>query len=316
MQIEPSILSQTTIRSYRSETQDPFSTSFTPAAITEHHKAESNIRYDLHGALSAGPSSSTNYSDTPTVLASCPRVQSSAGRLEKMPDFDRASRPYQLQPEPTRHPQFATIRQVGQEPLNVEQPWLLRPSSAPVALSNMSIDMLSQILPPKRDLPFAVVPAKRPRPEADSSSTVEESAKSLKVVLKVKKGSAIAAPKKTPRQRVKAKSNPPKTTRSKASVAEKISAEEVAAPKADLREITPQQVQLRDVASKRAIPEPPKPKAVMFTTTKTLQDMPTRCTRSSANANASQGSLSRSLKPSSHGNDTAGLPMQRVFADA
>ena len=305
MQIESSIISQSTLGSHRSETQNPnLSNPLTSAAITARPETRTNIKYDCHSLLSVGPSTSNNFDDTHTVWASYPRVQSSAGRLEKRSESDRDSRPYQAQLEPTRHPQYSAIRRVNQEYINAEEPDLLRPSSAPVALANMSIDMLSQILPPKRDLPFAIVPAKRPRPEADSSSTVDESATSLKVVLKIKKDSEKAAAKQTSMQRAKPKKPPAKIGRPKASVAKKSTSKEVATQEANLREFSLEQVLPREVIFRRALPEPPVPKSAGFTTAKTTQNMPAMYTRSSSNARASQNTPSLPSNPSSQGNYT------------
>ncbi|MCJ1436016.1 hypothetical protein MMC27_005394 [Xylographa pallens] len=300
VQIESSVLSQTTIGSHISTNQSPNpSRSLTSAAITETSNAEVNIKCNINSSLLTGPPTSDNSGDTPTILASYPWVQSLAGRLEKRFESDLASHPYQVQPEPTRHPQFPAIGRVNQESINAEEPELFRPSPTPVTLANMSIDMLSQNLPPKRHLPFAVIPAKRPRPEADSSSTVGESVPSLKVVLKVRKDSAKVAPKRVSTQRAKPKNIPPKSARPKVSMAKKSCSEEVAAQAANLRGVTPEQDPPGEVASKQALPEPPMPKSVAIATAYTMQDTPARFTRSSSGSRVSQKTLSQSLKPSS-----------------
>ncbi|MCJ1282338.1 hypothetical protein MMC26_001661 [Xylographa opegraphella] len=161
----------------------------------------------------------------------------------------------------------------------------------------MSIDMLSQILPPKRDLPFAVVPAKRLRPDADSSSTVGESTSSLKVVLEMKKDSVKAAPKQAPTQRARPKRIAARTTRRTAPLAQKSASKEVATQEADLKEVTPEQVLPRDVTSKRALPEPPIPNCAVITAAKSVQHVSARFTRSSSKARASQKTFSQSANP-------------------
>ncbi|MCJ1382374.1 hypothetical protein MMC17_005487 [Xylographa soralifera] len=298
VQIGSSVLSQTTAGSHRSETQDRnVSKPLTFTTIIENPEAKTNTDCNLPSSPSTGPSTTDDHGNTPTTLASYPRVQSSAGRLEKKSESDRTLRPYQLHSEPTRHPQFSVICPVNQESLNAGEPEPLRPSSAPVVLANLSIDMLSQILPPKRDLPFAVVPAKRTRPEADSSSTIEESATAVKAVRKVKKDLAKVAPKRVPTQRARKKKIPPKSARPEASTADKSTSDEVAGQEANLRGVTPEQVPPREMTPKQALPEPPMAK--MSTTVNTMQDMPARFTRTSSKARTSQKTSSQSSKPSS-----------------
>ncbi|MCJ1417365.1 hypothetical protein MMC32_003708 [Xylographa parallela] len=303
VQIESSVLSQTTIGSHKSTAQDyNLSRPLTSAAFTETSNTEVNVQCDMNSSLSMRPPTSDNYGDTPTISASYPWVPSSAGRLEKRSGFDRASGSYQVQPEPSQHPQVSAssaYRRDNQESIIAEEPEILRPSSAPVTSVNMSIDMLSQILPPKRQLPFAIVPAKRPRPEADSSATVGESAPSLEVVLKVRNDSAKVAPKRVPTQRAKPKKSPRNTARPKVSIAKKVSSKEVATQRANLGGVTSEQDPPGEVTSRRVLPEPPTPTSVAFTTANTTQDKPARFTRSSSGTHASQKTLSQSSKPSS-----------------
>ncbi|MCJ1392902.1 hypothetical protein MMC18_005774 [Xylographa bjoerkii] len=284
VQIEASMLSQLTVGSHRSAYQAPcLSRALTVAAaeLPSNHKMRPPT-IDDHGA-------------TPIISASYPRVQSSAGRLEISPRYDHTSRSYQIQLESNQHSQFSAIHQVNQASINVEEQEFPRPSSTSVALADMSVDMLSQILPPKRDLPFAVAPAKRPRPVANRSSTVEESPTSVKAARKSKEDRATGIPKQAPKQRAKPKSIPSKPTSPEALVKENSASTGVAAQEATLDDATPKQALRKNVTPQRCMAEKSTAYAVVTNTPTTYQNTSATVTVSESRTRAFQEVLSQSL---------------------
>ncbi|MCJ1477811.1 hypothetical protein MMC13_006484 [Lambiella insularis] len=79
--------------------------------------------------------------------------------------------PYEIHPEPTRHPQYFKshlhTQLLSDSSYAIHEPSVLGP------LTRMSTDTFSQVLPPKRDLPFAQPVAKRPRHEEDVAPLTE-----------------------------------------------------------------------------------------------------------------------------------------------
>ncbi|MCJ1404100.1 hypothetical protein MMC11_007325 [Xylographa trunciseda] len=298
VQTGTSTSSQPNIVSNRTEVPAPhFSKSLTGAAITQYHKTNTTIDCNLRSALSTGLLTSDHHGVTPKASASNPRFHSSGGLLDTKFDTDRTSRPYQMQTEHTRHPQFSASDPTNQAPIEAEGPEFNPPSTTSVALTDMSFDMLSQILPPKRALPFAIVQAKRPRLEASSSSTIEGSATGPKVIHKANKDLAKSASEPILTQRAKPKSSSLKSARPKASTAKKLTSGKVAVREAKSREATEDQNPPRELASKRVILKMPKPRTVVYPPASTVQNISARVTRSSSQDHVSQEVLFQYMEP-------------------
>jgi hypothetical protein len=121
-------------------------------------------------------------SDVPSVFTdSKSRIHTSDGRLENHTIPASGYGPYEARLEPTRHPQYAPVNPAHPEMLDGMDPDSARPFTAPVSLEPRSKETLSQLLPPKRELPFAKPAPKEVRrdfPTAGVSLNVPESAKS------------------------------------------------------------------------------------------------------------------------------------------
>jgi len=139
-------------------------------------------------------------SDPSSVFAEPrPGIHTSHGRLESHVPPASGYGPYRAHLEPTRHPQY--------NPINLAQPTTTdrmdaetaRPFTAPVRSTSMATGTLSQLLPPKRELPFVKLASKPVRqdmsaprgaisvPESGNSNG-EENALPLKSAPPRKKG--------------------------------------------------------------------------------------------------------------------------------
>ena len=253
------MLSQTTTGSHESGTQaHNLSNSFASTAARQH--PSSNIHSNAHSnnSLLVGFPTSEDLGISPSVSSFDSRVQSSENPFGNRLSSGHGFRPYQIQSEPTRHPQYSTVRAVVRAPLGVEKADLCSPSSASITLSKMSIETLSQILPPKRDLPFQVQPTKRPRLEALGSSTLEDSPKSVKAVRNARGAKATAAPEEVAAQRVSPKTIMPESARAVFLMAENNSSNKVGMKEIAHRKTTPEQASQKRATLKQTLSKKPR----------------------------------------------------------
>jgi len=157
------------------------------ASIIPHPPQYSNNQFEQRSANSIF---SQNHSLAQTQLTSDlssvfadsrSQIHTSDGRLENHAISASGYRPYEARLEPTRHPQYAPINLAHAEMLDGMGSDLARPLTAPVLLESTSTETLSQLLPPKRELPFAKPAPKEVRPDfsaARASPNVPKSSKS------------------------------------------------------------------------------------------------------------------------------------------
>lgn len=111
-------------------------------------------------------------SDIPSIFAGPqPRIHTSNGRLENHASSASGYGPYEARLEPTRHPQYALTKPTHSVRVGEVAIESARPCTAPVSLNSLSTGTLSQLLPPKRELPFVKL-AHKPAPQDVCQSTI------------------------------------------------------------------------------------------------------------------------------------------------